>query len=60
MQLKPMERPQETGGTAEEQIRQLRGYLMRLIDGIEENNGIIMTESLTEDELKAVRKKIRE
>ena len=60
MRLKPIERPPETSGTAEDQIRILRSYLNRLIDGIEENNGIIMTESLTEEETKAVRKKIGE
>ena len=60
MRLKPIERPPETSGTAEDQIRILRSYLNRLIDGIEENNGIIMMESLTEEETKAVRKKIGE
>jgi len=60
MRLKPIERPPETYGTAEDQIRSLKSYLNRLIDGIEENNGIIMTESLTEEETKAVRKKIGE
>ena len=55
MQLKPIERPPMLSGEPERQLLEIRRYLERLAEGIEENMQIIAAEALTEAEKAAVR-----